>query len=152
MQEAMDISIHTPTKGVTRLERNRRSLQIFQSTLPRREWRDFSSYLVFLFEFQSTLPRREWLSLCRSIPYCCWFQSTLPRREWLTVIKFFWLLHLFQSTLPRREWLCSWLLIHVSFYFNPHSHEGSDPEGETIPRHIKNFNPHSHEGSDVTFR
>ena len=34
--------------------------------------------------------------------------------------------YLFQSTLPRREWHCLALCLALLFYFNPHSHEGSD--------------------------
>ena len=33
-------------------------------------------------------------------------------------------------------------------YFNPHSHQGSDPISSMISTGTENFNPHSHEGSD----
>ena len=34
-------------------------------------------------------------------------------------------------------------------YFNPHSHEGSDPTRIPMCLRMRNFNPHSHEGSDL---
>ena len=57
---------------------------------------------------------------------------------------------LFQSTLPRREWLpLLSLLIPCLFYFNPHSHAGSDKLEHTEELDRLNFNPHSHAGSDI---
>ena len=79
----MQISIHTPAKGVTRVSSKEQNLerdfnphsregsdtvrsvnsnpeQLFQSTLPRREWH-LSAFGYHTFQrFQSTLPRREW--------------------------------------------------------------------------------------------
>ena len=99
--------------------------------------------------FQSTLPRREWR--CCVYPNFCqlWFQSTLPRREWHDLEVLENSEYLFQSTLPRREWQCihdkfiklCMISIHTptqgvtiylsdmercGWYFNPHSHAGSD--------------------------
>ena len=34
-------------------------------------------------------------------------------------------------------------------YFNPRSHEGSDPLLRILLRNAQNFNPRSHEGSDA---
>ena len=81
-----NISIHTPTQGVT---------------LP-------VSSLSGIKRFQSTLPRREWL------PHCASRYSGFP----------------FQSTLPRREWHASGSSDTILFYFNPHSHAGSDLSGK----------------------
>ena len=106
--------------------------------------------------------------------FAFWFQSTLPRREWHVFKITVHVTFKFQSTLPRREWLC----IHASaatlvLYFNPHSHAGSDcmvtyhlkiicvfqstlPRREwQMPTIIKqqlqpDFNPHSHAGSDFS--
>ena len=76
----------------------------FQSTLPRRERHPVSAWTFFVFKFQSTLPRRERLLIsCKTIKF--------PK---------------FQSTLPRRERRLMHLLLFYVFYFNPHSHEGSD--------------------------
>ena len=56
----------------------------------------------------------------------------------------------FQSTLPRRERLSPVVSPSTSsIYFNPRSHEGSDPEFCDSLVGIANFNPRSHEGSDV---
>ena len=82
------------------------------------------------------------------------------------------LLHQFQSTLPQGEWPFWFAKPKISFYFNPHSHKGSDGDyggehsdddisihtptrGVTISRWAPrittlNFNPHSHKGSDET--
>ena len=55
-----NISIHTPTRGVTYLRRLADAFEQFQSTLPRGEWhmRDVRSPRKNV--FQSTLPRGEW--------------------------------------------------------------------------------------------
>ena len=143
--------------------------------------------------FQSTLPRREWRQEYHSLPGKLQFQSTLPRREWQYQLYLYEILNEFQSTLPRREWLPDFAItgyfpdisIHTPakgvtllsrrlktwrVNFNPHSREGSDrpvvdffapysisihtpAKGVTgilrtlIQRH-PNFNPHSREGSD----
>ena len=55
------------------------------------------------------------------------FQSTLPRGERLTTNAWFIFIFLFQSTLPRGERLTLMTLPSISYYFNPRSHEGSDP-------------------------
>ena len=57
-------------------------------------------------------------------------------------------LHGFQSTLPRREWLLSSHIFPLLYYFNPHSHAGSDFSYGTKGLTVYNFNPHSHAGSD----
>ena len=56
----LSVSIHTPTKGVT--ERfNLSDLEIlFQSTHPRRVWQAFCKLVIGDAEFQSTHPRRVW--------------------------------------------------------------------------------------------
>ena len=78
------------------------------------------------------------------------FQSTLPRGERppdaytkLTDPS------AFQSTLPRgerrgRQTLRGGRMI----YFNPRSHEGSDPMSPKMSPKCRHFNPRSHEGSD----
>ena len=60
---ADDISIHTPTQGVTNMPGVREDKgSKFQSTLPRREWHKFIYLSTMDLQFQSTLPRREWLA------------------------------------------------------------------------------------------
>ena len=57
----------------------------FQSTLPRRERRQFRLSILFHQEFQSTLPRRERQTVEDAAKLSAIFQSTLPRRERLAV-------------------------------------------------------------------
>ena len=40
--------------------------------------------------------------------------------------------------------------LYYYWYFNPHSHKGSDHIFNTIPILMNYFNPHSHKGSDVS--
>ena len=125
---ANDISIHTPTQGVTcdtaliiiwlanfnphshaGSDLNTIPVRItaclFQSTLPRREWRKCMVEEGAGSGFQSTLPRREWQTLNLQLKQCFEFQSTLPRREWHNRSDGSTSISEFQSTLPRREWL-----------------------------------------------
>ena len=121
------ISIHTPTKGATAFYSSPSNhLQIFQSTLPRRERRAGQNWKTVCSKFQSTLPRRERPKKPTEKQLYKLFQSTLPRRERLkthvfkpfldpisihtptkgaTIVpRLFPLYHSeFQSTLPRRE-------------------------------------------------
>ena len=39
----------------------------------------------------------------------------------------------------------------IIFYFNPHSHKGSDKSGISVCDSVTYFNPHSHKGSDANF-
>ena len=56
------VSIHTPTQGVTRYSINQFKIWMFQSTHPRRVWHwCFCFPLCGIFLFQSTHPRRVWL-------------------------------------------------------------------------------------------
>ena len=56
----ISISIHTPTKGATQADTwLRKSLEKFQSTLPRRERLIMRTTSQMHILFQSTLPRRE---------------------------------------------------------------------------------------------
>ena len=125
------ISIHTPTKGVTKLHPFLvLCFDIFQSTLPRREWRAavtggsqaqgisihtptkgvtaLSTRGLQIIQFQSTLPRREWLKNGNMVSYPKRISIHTPTKgvtgmENLAAAGF----ATFQSTLPRREWLWS---------------------------------------------
>ena len=123
-------------------------LDVFQSTLPRRERRDEKSRHESSYAFQSTLPRRERLSVG-------FFQLVLhnfnPRSR--------------EGSDPSAT-CCRWM----SRNFNPRSREGSDPGNvaavladrgfqSTLPRRERrradklrclhrDFNPRSREGSD----
>ena len=54
----------------------------------------------------------------------------------------------FQSSLPRGERHLNAIKAISSIYFNPRSHEGSDPFRCLLILLILHFNPRSHEGSD----
>ena len=120
------ISIHTPTKGVTSCPGEPKRVWRFQSTLPRREWREVAMITDEFREFQSTLPRREWL--LRFFPYLLPFHISIhtptkgvtkpdkwrDKQEYISIhtptkgVTVDWIYQRiciqFQSTLPRREW------------------------------------------------
>ena len=54
----------------------------------------------------------------------------------------------FQSTLPREERLFQGIFFYFFSYFNPRSHERSDPALILSSMYWNNFNPRSHERSD----
>ena len=122
----LNISIHTPTRGVTKFCTGSGSFPKFQSTLPQGEWRAITNYFAKQKNFN---PHSHKGSDHMRLRYILWFrlfQSTLPQGEWpLPVI---YLTHsvLFQSTLPQGEWQVKKMNVLVSRYFNPHSHKGSD--------------------------
>ena len=152
VHEYIEISIHTPTQGVTT---NTHFFQLrfaaFQSTLPRREWQRAFWLWYYSRGFQSTLPRREWHWKHCQLVWIVWFQSTLPRREWLPPRKQEKIRAQFQSTLPRREWLvCRKIRWRRGNDFNPHSHAGSDIIYCSSYNNPYDFNPHSHAGSDIS--
>ena len=128
------------------------NIPTFQSTLPRREWLRWTENGIQLTGFQSTLPRREWHGLHTGMTTEDLFQSTLPRREWLSISFFFAAHDKFQSTLPRREWRWNGWTVNQSVNFNPHSREGSDLDKSIIICFKFYFNPHSREGSDSAAR
>ena len=120
------ISIHAPAKGATQHDTGKKVVNIFQSTLPRRERLCAQEHAKCVESFQSTLPRRERLfgRRCIFLPQqisihapakgatsqvdegmdiIVQFQSTLPRRERHVQELITGKSHGFQSTLPRRE-------------------------------------------------
>ena len=146
------VSIHAPTKGATQSTQTApvllacfnprshegsdnkelhraRSIQLFQSTLPRRERHGHiqrpGSYLIL---FQSTLPRRERHEQLRRIYYPIAVSIHAPTKgATCNDPGYADGINMFQSTLPRRERpLPSSCLRRVLFSFNPRSHEGSD--------------------------
>ena len=56
----VQVSIHTPTQGVTILILSICLIFVFQSTHPRRVWQDARWCYTHFLEFQSTHPRRVW--------------------------------------------------------------------------------------------
>ena len=100
-----EVSIHTPTWGVTRcsirLHRSRR----FQSTLPHGEWHNMPTFNLSELQFQSTLPHGEWqIRLSgRNRP----IEVSIHTPTWgVTLTRFVENKRptLFQSTLPHGEW------------------------------------------------
>ena len=122
-----NVSIHTPTKGVTsgRRHNNGRS-EKFQSTHPRRVW-------LFDFFFNNSIAM---------------FQSTHPRRVWQCLANDFLDSYKFQSTHPRRVWREKDEVNDCPVSFNPHTHEGCDLESFCWKIPLNCFNPHTHEGCD----
>ena len=57
----INVSIHTPTQGVTHTIRDFWVMGTFQSTHPRRVWPMAQFNNILLVMFQSTHPRRVWL-------------------------------------------------------------------------------------------
>ena len=66
---ARQVSIHTPTKGVTISIVLLVNVRLFQSTHPRRVWPFFPVTSPTAFLFQSTHPRRVWLHIQQIAEY-----------------------------------------------------------------------------------
>ena len=124
------------------------NLQLFQSTLPRRERRRRAMRLTLKTYFN---PRsREGsddMQLCKRGTRIR-FQSTLPRRERQRRADIRRRNGGFQSTLPRRERPTeAWKMFDLQD-FNPRSREGSDLTSAFKNKYKNDFNPRSREGSD----
>ncbi len=144
-----DVSIHTPTQGVTqRAMLYAIPIQVSIHTPTQGVTIDWHP-LQYGCQFQSTHPRRVWLIGFIKPHEIQRFQSTHPRRVWLWWCVMAHHVFEFQSTHPRRVWLyiqlCLWLWIR----FNPHTHAGCDWEAEDYHQHYYGFNPHTHAGCDT---
>ena len=100
------ISIHAPTRGATVPGIEAGSLDIISIHAPTRGATTIKDTADGAMQFQSTLPREERPILRHSSKGFCLFQSTLPREE------------------RRCKLNCC---LCLSEYFNPRSHEMSDP-------------------------
>ena len=127
LPDTIDISIHTPTQGVTT------------------QW--FSELITRI--FQSTLPRREWRICFQNLYRICFISIHTPTQGVTTPMgsledPFSISIHTPTQGVTGAEIQRSQSYIH----FNPHSHAGSD--GLNCPKwtHKLYFNPHSHAGSD----
>ena len=124
---ASGVSIHTPTKGVTRYVRpNHRELPCFNPHT--HEGCDFTKLRV--------------LSITKR------FQSTHPRRVWHCKGSF---APVFYSFNPHTHEGCDlWYQLgqDSNRCFNPHTHEGCDIALHIIRHVLTSFNPHTHEGCD----
>ena len=120
-----NVSIHTPTQGVTHLRLPQRLIPMFQSTHPRRVWQKWNALLLKVRLFQSTHPRRVWhRGWHEQIPMLCFNPHThagCDRMEILENVLSIVSIHTptqgvtlnlwhrqgerwFQSTHPRRVW------------------------------------------------
>ena len=121
---------------------------MFQSTHPRRVWRNHAIWQICPLQFQSTHPRRVWqIKRTEDIPKPCGFnphthagcdpgQETEPRyprvsihtpTQGVTAVTY-------DDIFPKR--------------FNPHTHAGCDPASFWLQCNHHSFNPHTHAGCD----
>ena len=122
----MEVSIHTPTKGVTLCVIHHTISALFQSTHPRRVWPCTSKAGNKAAKVSIHTPTKGVTEDIKKVVEDIVFQSTHPRRVWhqssIRLLSQWW----FQSTHPRRVWQRGDNNL-VSFYcFNPHTHEGCD--------------------------
>ena len=122
------VSIHTPTKGVTRRTlSSSTSMFMFQSTHPRRVWRFGVKIDRTHLSVSIHTPTKGVTAVIEMYCYIKKFQSTHPRRVWPDVAASVVRYDRFQSTHPRRVWLpCSSPIGCKPLGFNPHTHEGCD--------------------------
>ena len=148
------VSIHTPTQGVTIFANIREKLARFQSTHPRRVWLlpviavtlikgfnphthagcDISNLLYkdIPVEFQSTHPRRVW-QIWRPPIYNPYNVSIHTPTQGVTYVTYRLMPSIeFQSTHPRRVWHCCTFAVLQVDSFNPHTHAGCDPISNNI--------------------
>ncbi len=98
------VSIHTPTKGVTKRNEIQTQKDVFQSTHPRRVWHGFGCNLQRYIAVSIHTPTKGVTNISEFIKHKDMFQSTHPRRVW--------------------PWLTCYSVSLMSF--NPHTHEGCD--------------------------
>ena len=125
---------------------------VFQSTHPRRVWLGPRNFFSSLQMFQSTHPRRVWHQLGQDSNRWRMFQSTHPRRVWQLPV-FGNVDNIVVSIHTPTKGVTLFLLRKWCslFSFNPHTHEGCDPDEFHYRLWQKRFNPHTHEGCDRTF-
>ena len=164
-----NVSIHTPTQGVTHLRLPQRLIPMFQSTHPRRVWQKWNALLLKVRLFQSTHPRRVWhRGWHEQIPMLCFNPHThagCDRMEILENVLSIVSIHtptqgvtrticylntwsMFQSTHPRRVWQDYSGLLGF-----PHKFQSTHPRrvwhGKVLFTQAESgFNPHTHAGCD----
>ncbi len=148
-----EISIHAPAKGATRITIFlSRRLDLFQSTLPRRERRYCVMVCLPFSQFQSTLPRRERQHSAFFVIKTRNFnprsrEGSDPLSVGLAVYQY-----RFQSTLPRRERRdCPIDFIKLSNISIHAPAKGATRQRLMQVKMVKNFNPRSREGSDILY-
>ena len=146
------ISIHAPARGATLSPVLVRAKDIFQSTLPQGERREFLEVPEGGELFQSTLPQGERPRINHSNLCYMIISIHAPARGATRILHLRYLLfYLFQSTLPQGERRCPFGKFPFSSNdFNPRSRKGSDhfPFANSPLFHY--FNPRSRKGSDTT--
>ena len=116
-ETAANISIHAPTRGATR--------------------RNLDIYVLIAISIHA--PTRGATAPITNNTAFSVFQSTLPRGERLCAISVGSRSVPFQSTLPRGERLAGSTSGTALFYFNPRSHEGSDPRLRSLLHPVERF-------------
>ena len=121
------ISIHTPTQGVTFVSHSSNSCGKFQSTLPRREWREMGiPHLRCRDDFNPHSHAGSDTLLVKWLQSCVYFNPHSHAGSDISGLN---------STISSMD-------------FNPHSHAGSDNQFWLFLVGFRHFNPHSHAGSD----
>ena len=124
----MEVSIHTPTQGVTRVDDRTSMLLSVSIHTPTQGVTMFIIKTGIEYEkFQSTHPRRVWLDQLGMQAVPALFQSTHPRRVWLR-----WCMTNFSQkevsihTPTQGVTFQSKPVVLQSAGFNPHTHAGCD--------------------------
>ena len=123
---AYEISIHTPTRGVTFTPLSSVSFASFQSTLPQGEWRVIVLSLHIVGTISIHTPTRG-VTITSYLPHSlCSISIHTPTRGVTSKENERFGVTLFQSTLPQGEWRNHSHFAYNVINFNPHSHKGSD--------------------------
>ena len=147
-REVLIVSIHTPTKGVTRQKSSNVRNQKFQSTHPRRVWPKLDRVICFLVSFNPhTHEGCDWRFAVRATYR--WSFNPHTHEGCDSRIASSLVGNQFQSTHPRRVWRL-FLIVRLRLIkcFNPHTHEGCDLSRQIWIGYLASFNPHTHEGCD----
>ena len=166
-----NVSIHTPTQGVTHLRLPQRLIPMFQSTHPRRVWQKWNALLLKVRLFQSTHPRRVWhRGWHEQIPMLCFNPHTHAGCDRMEILEnVLSIVSIHTPTQGVTVWTQPYT--YRTFCFNPHTHAGCDGRfvkghnygfkfQSTHPRRVwpwpswrrsstrHGFNPHTHAGCD----
>ena len=146
------VSIHTPTKGVTKpTTRRLLNAMVFQSTHPRRVWQLLPLCTHVRWSFNPHPHEGCDLLMAVTRNYC---NSFNPHTHEGCDILFFTQISQKLSFNPHTHEGCDdsrsnqWVAL---ICFNPHTHEGCDLTTLSLPNWAVGFNPHTHEGCDITW-
>ena len=150
LNKLMQVSIHTPTKGVTHGKLSVSSSGLFQSTHPRRVWPNILAPIIQKTGFNPhTHEGCDWS--CRLITILSTrFQSTHPRRVWRFVRSKNFKPYGVSIHTPTKGVTKEFFeVLFLRPCFNPHTHEGCDLMVPLVKIQVVGFNPHTHEGCDA---